>query len=138
MQQSIPHFPVQRLVINTKADVKEMSMMEVTANMMGMTMEEMRSSMPFVDPMLFEENIITNKSQHCGAAAILGKMSELKKRYKNGFLVVPSSVHEMIVLPRFDMDLEKQKSELSKMVNIVNGECVEDADVLGHKIYVFA
>ena len=51
--------------------------------------------------------------------------------YPNGYIVLPSSVHEVIVLPY------SEDQAFNNMVNEVNESKVAAEEVLGHKAYLF-
>lgn len=74
--------------------------------------------------------ILSNESGIRGASAILNKevLEELAHRYEtNKLVVIPSSVHELIVLPSSS---EQELPILSKMVETVNATMVEEKDRL--------
>ncbi len=49
------------------------------------------------------------------------------------FMILPSSIHELICLPY----AEEGAEELEKLIGRVNETCVDPAEVLGDKVYVF-
>ena len=66
-----------------------------------------------------------------GASAILNKeiIRELSKRLGvEKFAVIPSSIHEVLLLPNPSEDME-----IKKMVEEVNTECVDPEDILSNK-----
>ena len=82
--------------------------------------------------------IITNKSGQLGASAILDKkaLRRLDENIGNGthkFFVLPSSIHEMIVIPYEEMyELE----EMSLLVKDVNHSLVSPAERLTDRAYI--
>ncbi len=77
--------------------------------------------------------IITSKSRIKGAAAVLNK--EIIKRYADTFgleefYLIPSSVHEVIVLP-----CSMSKEEVDQMVKDANAEIVSDDIRLGNEAF---
>jgi hypothetical protein len=48
----------------------------------------------------FEMLVITNKDKVFGAIGVILALDGLKKKYPNGFIVVPSSIHEVIIAPK--------------------------------------
>ena len=108
---------------NTKADVYQ---------------ESMASFMQTVCPGMFDENelqgpmIVSNKQKAYGAAGILGVINKLKKVNTDGFYVLPSSIHEVLVVPK-----DRDKSEYDMMVREVNATTVDPAEVLGNHAYEF-
>ena len=79
--------------------------------------------------------IVSNKGNYFGAAQILGLIPGLKKKYANGFFVIPSSVHEVLVMPKgfngFDEDM------LTDMVQDVNSSVIIPEERLADQAFVF-
>ena len=57
--------------------------------------------------------IATNDRKNYGAYAIIAKLDDLKKRFKNGFTVIPSSVHECIVIDADDPSFDNMVQEVN-------------------------
>ena len=95
---------------NTKADYEIMPMMDILSVLMGINPEEMEAMEQV--PML----VITNKAKMHGASAIIPAASELRKRFPEGYMVIPSSVHEVIVVKRDDVDA----AEMANIIQEVN------------------
>ncbi len=78
--------------------------------------------------------VLTNNSKQYGAAAILypetAKM--LHDRFRNGFYVLPSSVHELIIVPKA---LSDDPDMLKAMVTSINAEQVLPAEQLSDSVY---
>lgn len=79
--------------------------------------------------------IVSNKNTLCGASSIIKAKAELEKRFPNGYVVIPSSIHEVIVVPITD-DLVDRDALLS-MVKEVNGGCVSEDERLADNVYEF-
>ena len=82
--------------------------------------------------------VLSNKSMNCGASAILDKkalkvLSE--KTHTSKFIMIPSSRHEVIVLPDSD-DISLES--VTEMVNAVNSNEVQPIDQLADKAYRIA
>lgn len=78
--------------------------------------------------------IVSNKERCFGASAIIRMAPEFKKRFKNGFFVLPSSVHEVLVIPKEEgMDVEF----FNGMVREVNATTVAPEEVLADHAYEF-
>lgn len=80
----------------------------------------------------FGVTIITNKRGIFGAAGIIKAEKEMRKRYPNGYYVLPSSIHEVLVVPR-----NKDASIFLNIVTEVNKECVEPNEFLSNNVYEF-
>ena len=78
--------------------------------------------------------IVTNSLQSYGAAVILDKdiMGKLSDIFNDNLYIIPSSVHECLVMP----ESECSPDLLKMMVYDVNREAVEIVDRLSDDIYV--
>ena len=97
---------------------------------------------PMVDMMLPPEDagtqmyVLSNTQNVNGAAEILNKkaMDEIAEKLGGDFIVLPSSVHETIVLPiNEDMD----SKELEGMVQQINAGVVSDEDKLSDHVFQY-
>lgn len=114
---------------NTNEETSLESMAKVLSEMMGFDYsEEMDEMTPFY--------VISNKCKIKGASAILNKkvLSDFGKRYNTDRIVVlPSSVHEMLVVPYTeDIDLDT----FTSMVTEVNNTQVEPTERLTDRAYI--
>ena len=114
---------------NTNAETSLESMAKVLSEMMGFEYsEEMDEMTPFY--------VISNKCKVKGASAILNKkvLSDFGKRYNTDKIVVlPSSVHEMLVAPYTEeIDLDT----FTSMVEEVNNTQVEPTERLTDRAYI--
>jgi len=104
---------------NSKNDAEAMSMSEVLRQM-GYP------APPFVDDPM---TVVSNREKCFGAYAIIAMLDELKERYTNGFTVLPSSVHEVIIIDSDDQET------LDSMVEEVNAEQVDYQEQLSNHSY---
>lgn len=109
------------------------SMIDVLMEMMGITEDDPRASMlpPEEDLSMY---VLTNSEKINGATAILSekKMDEIAEQLGGNFFVIPSSIHEVIVLPiREDMN----KDDLEAMINDVNSTQVAPEERLSDNLY---
>lgn len=80
---------------------------------------------------------MTNKSRCYGASALLRTdlLAEFAERVKKDFYIIPSSVHEIMLMPDdeiFGVEyLEKMLYEINKMM-------VKEEDVLSDQVYYFS
>ena len=107
---------------NSKEDYRIQSMSSYLAGM-GQPMPGLID-----DPM----SIVTNEGMSFGAYAIIPALDDLKKRFKNGFIVLPSSVHEVLVVDVTD------SPELDSMVEEVNDTTVNPTEQLSNHAYRIA
>lgn len=81
--------------------------------------------------------ILTNKQSINGAAALLytTKIQELSQRYDSDILILPSSIHELLLIPIImDVDFDYFRN----LVNEVNQLIVDPEERLSDNIYVFS
>ena len=79
--------------------------------------------------------VMTNSARHNGATTIFYE-GELERVYKciGPFSIIPSSVHEVLLVPD---TLKIPSEELKGMLSEVNCSIVQDEDILGDHIYRF-
>ncbi len=109
------------------------TMSYVLVSMMGEDAGELISVMPPADEAMF---VLTNEQKVNGAAALLDKeiMQTVIERIGKEFFVLPSSVHECIVVPATaDMDV----LSLVSMVREVNQSQVAPDERLSDSVYVY-
>lgn len=84
---------------------------------------------------LEEMNVLTNQSKIDGAAVILhpGVLENIADRIHGNYYVVPSSVHECLVMPKDVIDLEY----LNDMIHEVNRDAVSQEEVLSETAYEY-
>lgn len=74
--------------------------------------------------------VVTNKTRLYGAISIIYQRDFLDMLYPDGYTVIPSSVHEIIVLPG-------RMEGIDDMVKEVNATEVLPVDILSDHVYVF-
>ena len=79
--------------------------------------------------------IVSNNEKTNGASAIPGLLNGLKKTNKNGFYVIPSSIHELLVIPA-EGACGHTKESLDHMVREVN-MTLNPTEVLASHAYQF-
>lgn len=79
--------------------------------------------------------LLTNKSTLFGAAAILypGMLQEITKTLGGAYFILPSSVHELILLP----DSGEEAEELLRIVTEINHTQVAEEEILTDAVYKF-
>lgn len=78
--------------------------------------------------------VLTNTEKSFGAAVILYRtvLEAVGEQLKNDFFVLPSSVHECMVVPVME---GFQPKELREIVCEINEECVAEEEILGDSVY---
>lgn len=116
---------VAQALQNIKDDYEIQTMDEVLNQMTGMPI------MPG-SPMSFMY-VVTNQKKVYGAIAAIIAREAIKNKLGENYVVLPSSIHEVICLKN-DNNLD----ELTDMVRSVNASVVDPADQLSDKAYVIA
>lgn len=108
---------------------------------MGEGLSEAYGEEPMNEEMLNEaiENpiyILSNRSKCYGATALLypGILEETARKLQSDLVVIPSSCHEVLILP---YDGEDFIAGLTDLVCEVNRECVAPTDVLSDSVYLY-
>ena len=81
--------------------------------------------------------VFTNNNRNFGAAVLLYKdvFRAFAKEQKKGLYIIPSSVHELIVIPK---NREYSKKVLTDMVKNVNTSEVHPSEVLSDNVYEYS
>lgn len=108
---------------NVEADVRPLA--EVLAEMV-----------PGADVGMFESpfTIVSTPDKQNGAIAIIKAKKKLEELYPNGYYVIPSSIHEVLVLSK---DYEKDSGRLDGLVNDANTNVLDATDYLSNHVYTF-
>ena len=77
--------------------------------------------------------VVTNESMICGASSIIAAREKLAEMFPDGYMVLPSSKHELIVVPKNISD----KQGLLEMVMEINATVVAESDKLSDNVYEF-
>lgn len=109
-------------------------MTEVMSEMMGMSTEDMEMMGMATD----EEQmyVLSNSIKVNGASALLdAKMMEEIIEKVGDFYILPSSIHETLVVPiKFGMDVES----LEAMVREVNSTQLQPDEILSNRVYLYS
>lgn len=84
----------------------------------------------------FPMYILSNTSKQMGAAVVCYKdcLKMVAEKLQSDFYMIPSSIHEMLILP-FAQELEVK--DLKEMVEEVNEMIVEEEEILGDNVYLY-
>lgn len=79
---------------------------------------------------------VSTVTGYCGASAILTETAreKLRKVFPNGYIVLPSSIHEVLVVGADDFVAR----EMADMVSEINATTVEPEERLSDNVYTFA
>lgn len=114
---------------NSKEEGTIQTMFDVLSGFMAEKEMEMEMPLPGTPAMY----VVSNKKKVCGAIQVCLLKEKLGRMFPNGYIVIPSSIHEVIVLPKDFSD----KDMLDGMVNDVNDSQVAVEEQLGNKVYIF-
>lgn len=80
--------------------------------------------------------ILTNKERALGAGVLLypGILEQAQKLLGDNFYILPSSIHECILIPECE---NYDQEELSEMVREINADHVDSREVLSDQAYYF-
>lgn len=84
----------------------------------------------------FPMHVITNRQRVNGASVILyqGYLEELAGRMGGDLYLIPSSIHEMLVIPASEISYD---NSLKDMVSEVNATVVEPQEILSDHVYYY-
>lgn len=113
-----------------KESARFQSLTAVTASILGMESPE---EGPFNKGEIY---VLSNQSRDHGAAALLypGVLEEIHRKMEGDFYILPSSVHEVLILSK---EMGFAPAELKKMVMEVNRDQVIPEERLGNDVYEF-
>lgn len=122
-----------------KSNIDFKSMRDIMIEMMfpeGIDTADSISEM-FLPPDDGSMYVLSNKEKFYGAASILDKatMDSIFDKFGGGFIIIPSSVHEVIILPYKEDSLSA--NELSDMIRQVNTSSVTNTEVLSDHPYIY-
>lgn len=122
----------EKAEINTNLETEIESVVKVIAEMMEMELpEEMEQEVPMF--------VLTNKKKLRGASAILNNKALVEfgaKYHTKKLVVLPSSIHEMILIPYDEEMVEFELDELSQLVTMVNNTEVKATERLTDRAYI--
>lgn len=119
---------------NLKKDAIVNDMVKTLMMRTGFSMEQIQTMGLLIPiPMI----VVSNKTGHYGASTICDMeiLDGLAKDYESNLLIIPSSIHECIVIPtnQLDMDVE----EATEIVKAVNTTEVPEEEILSDHVYIF-
>lgn len=80
--------------------------------------------------------VLTNRMKRYGAAAVLyeGQLESMGQMLGENYYVLPSSVHEMLILPE---SCAPETEEMNRMIKEINEAVVDPEEVLGDHVYYY-
>lgn len=91
---------------------------------------------PALEEMPSQLYVLSNMSKNKGAAVLSypGVMEKTDRLFPEGFYILPSSVHELLIVPK---SLEMNPKELGEMVRAINQSEVAKEDQLSDRVYTY-
>lgn len=110
------------------------SMIEVIAELMGMPVDFVKGMSDNNDEII--QYVLTNNTGVYGATCFLydGILERCAKIFNSDFAILPSSIHELILVP---IDNRITTEALNDMIKDVNKHEVKDEDVLSDHAYIY-
>lgn len=105
------------------------------ASMRDLLMEMMGDCEELMDSPDMKQTVISNKDKLFGASALFHKeiLKNIAEQYKSDLYIIPSSIHELIVLPTDAITVK----EMNQMIEEVNETQVAPEDRLSDHVYIF-
>ena len=114
--------------VATVGEVVVQPMKEVLMEYGSMEMEDLEEAFEEEPGML----VVSNKTRTFGAGCVLEALDQIQEKVKGReFYILPSSVHEVLVVYGTDLDVKT----LKEMVEMVNETEVSPEDILSYNIY---
>ena len=157
LAEQFPHTMIADLAVFYRVELSESSSMMVSRKMMesmGLTLPELHHTAvenamnrhplkikSMAEMLGFEVEqepritVVTNETGYWGASVIAypGVMDQVSQEVGGSFFLLPSSLHEVLVLP--ELPGRASVADLNEMVRHVNSECVEPQDILSDHAY---
>ncbi len=120
--------------------IKEMIIDDLESNGKDVDLEQITSE-EFYDEVMEERNgvgmyVLTNKNKINGASCMFynNVLDDFANEKENDLYILPSSIHEVIIVPAID---SIDKDDLNTMVREVNAEAVELGEILSDHVYYY-
>lgn len=78
--------------------------------------------------------VVSTHDTNKGAIAIIAAKEALKEKFKNGYVAIPSSIHEMIIV---SLEHNMSENDFRSIIGDVNNSVLDPVDYLGDHAYIF-
>ncbi|SKA60966.1 hypothetical protein SAMN02745111_00314 [Eubacterium uniforme] len=82
--------------------------------------------------------VLSSANGYDGSVCITSQkvMDEISEKLEGDFMIIPSSIHEVIIIPLKDNKM-MDSEEINAMINEINESCVENTDYLSDHVYKY-
>lgn len=125
----------ENTIIKLPAELK--SMEDILEEVMSdVSLQDNESESDLTETLKTGMFVLTNRKRLCGAAVILyeGILQKFADTMKKDIIILPSSVHETILLPA---ELNHSSEVFREMVSEVNRTQVDEQEVLSDQVYLY-
>lgn len=93
--------------------------------------------LPFLEDL--NASILTNKLKVHGATSIVypGLLEDVATLYEDNLIIIPSSIHEVLIIPESSMYKEHTKDDFNRMIQDVNTTQLANHEILSDHVYVY-
>lgn len=117
--------------------------MENTPRLLPCLFENMEKMIPDLGninfPLEMEMYLLTNKTKINGAISITYKdlLEEIAERLNDNFYIIPSSIHEVLIIPWKSVNEEYTFKDFTEMIEEVNETQLASDEVLSNHVYFY-
>lgn len=130
----------------TVQDLKEVALRNQRSSICFKTMREILAEMdPAYANILPEEDdptmyVLSNNNKINGAAAITDTdfLEGIKNELDSDLVILPSSIHEVIIIPKRKVDGVNDPETLKEMIGEVNGSELQPDEILSDRPYIYS
>ena len=138
MEDVICELMKQRMILEIESSIEEQvsSHISITGDMVDPIIREMMEKI-YTEAKGPKMYVAGNESKNFGAAVILYEsfLSDFAKEIQSDFYILPSSIHEVILIPTGNEEDEAVK--LKNMVYEVNHSELSEEEILSDSVYIF-
>lgn len=130
-----PKQVIDKALENAKGNYEIKGMTEIIMELQGIPEEERETFRNMIGGNEETMYVISNDTRYYGAIGVIFARKELERRFPNGYVILPSSVHEVICVP---ITGGINENELTQMVQEVNATQVSPEERLADRAFYFA
>ena len=110
---------------------------EMLSNMLSNILPSSQEQIPLLDDLTFPIYILTNNQRFLGASCILydDLISQLAQKLECDFYIIPSSIHEVLLIPS---SIDMSQETFHEMICEVNETQLEPQDILSDHLYFYS